>query len=71
MAFDDEHQQYLVRKVGWNENKVVLSKTVLHLALRDGKISIEEIPTEEGIAASGFSSKVSPTAISFSVFNHH
>ncbi len=49
MAFDDEHQQYLVRKVGWNENKRIL-KTVLHLALRDGKIWIEEDLTEEGIA---------------------
>lgn len=49
MAFDDEHQQYLVRKVGWQENKRIL-KTVLHLALRNGKIYIEEDGTEEGIA---------------------
>lgn len=49
LAFDDEHQQYLVRKVGWSENKRIL-KTVLHLALKDGKIWIEEDWTEDGIA---------------------
>jgi len=49
MAFDDEHHQYLVRKVGWKENKRIL-KTVLHLALQNGKIWIEEDLTEEGIA---------------------
>ncbi|MEZ4864470.1 MAG: XisI protein [Caldilineaceae bacterium] len=49
MAFDDEHHQYLVRKVGWQENKRIL-KTVLHLALYNGKIYIEEDWTEEGIA---------------------
>lgn len=49
MAFDDEHQQYLVRKVGWQENKRIL-KTVLHLALHNDKIYIEEDWTEEGIA---------------------
>ncbi len=49
MAFDDEHQQYLVRKVGWNEDKRIL-KTVLHLAIKDGKIWVEEDWTEEGIA---------------------
>lgn len=49
MAFDDEHHQYLVRKVGWQANKRIL-KTVLHLALQAGKIYIEEDGTEEGIA---------------------
>jgi len=49
MAFDDEHQQYLVRKLGWTENKRIL-KTVLHVALQNGKIWIEEDWTEEGIA---------------------
>lgn len=49
MAFDDEHQQYLVRKVGWQDGKRIL-KTVLHLALQNGKIWIEEDWTEEGIA---------------------
>jgi hypothetical protein len=48
-VFDDEHQQYIVRKVGWKDNKRIL-KTVLHVALQNGKIWIEEDLTEEGIA---------------------
>jgi len=48
-AFDDEHQQYIVRKVGWQANKRIL-KTVLHVAIQNGKIWIEEDLTEEGIA---------------------
>ncbi len=48
-AFDDDHQQYLVRKVGWKENNRIL-KTVLHVALENGKIWIEEDLTEDGIA---------------------
>lgn len=49
MAFDEENNQYIVRKVGWNANKRIL-KTVLHLAIKDGKIWVEEDWTEEGIA---------------------
>lgn len=62
LAFDDEHQQYLVRKVGWQENKRIL-KTVLHLALRNGKIYIEEDWTEEGIATWLLEHGVSPAEI--------
>lgn len=47
--FDDEHRQYLVRKVGWKDNKRIL-KTVLHVALQNDKIWVEEDLTEEGIA---------------------
>ena len=48
-AFDDEHQQYIVRKVGWAANKRIL-KTVLLVTIQNGKIWIEEDLTEEGIA---------------------
>lgn len=37
-----------MRKVDWKENKRIL-KTVLHVALQNGKIWIEEDLTEEGI----------------------
>ena len=40
LIFDDEHQQYLVRKVGWKDNKRIL-KTVRHVALQNGKIRVE------------------------------
>ncbi len=51
VAFDDEHQQYLVRKLGWTkEFGGRINQTVLHVALHDGKIWIEEDWTEEGIA---------------------
>lgn len=49
LAFDDEHQQYLVRKLGWNESHRIL-RTVLHVSLHNGKIWIEEDWTEDGIA---------------------
>lgn len=62
MVFDDEHQQYLVRKVGWQGNKRIL-KTVLHLAIQGGKISIEEDLTEEGIATWLLAHGVPNTAI--------
>ncbi len=48
-VFDDEHNQYLVRKLGWTD-KARISKTVLHVALRNNKIWIEEDWTEDGIA---------------------
>lgn len=49
LAFDDEHQQYLLREVGWAKDKWV-GTTVLHVALRGGKIWIDEDWTEDGIA---------------------
>ena len=48
-AFDDQHQQYVVRKLGWKEGRRI-RQTVLHVALRDRKIWIEEDWTEDGIA---------------------
>ncbi len=62
MVFDDEHGQYLVRKVGWQANKRIL-KTVLHLALANGKIYIEEDWTEEGIATWLLAHGIPPTEI--------
>jgi XisI protein len=50
LAFDDEHQQYILREVGWAKDKWVRT-TVLHLALRSDKIWIQEDWTEEGIAS--------------------
>lgn len=61
-AFDDEHQQYIVRKVGWKDNKRIL-KTVLHVTLQNGKIWIEEDLTEEGIATYFLEHGVPNTAI--------
>ncbi|MEM7539774.1 MAG: XisI protein [Chloroflexota bacterium] len=49
LIFDDEHQHYLVRNIGWHESKRDLL-TILHVAIRNGKVWIEEDWTEEGIA---------------------
>lgn len=49
LLFDDEHQHYMVRCVGWQQNKRILTP-ILHVAIRDGKIWIEEDWTEAGIA---------------------
>jgi len=49
LAFDDEHHQYLLRKLGWTESSR-FRQTVLHIAIHKGKIWIEEDWTEEGIA---------------------
>ncbi|MFN8487367.1 MAG: XisI protein [Caldilineaceae bacterium] len=50
VAFDDEHGQYLLREIGWTPEGRV-HNTVFHLALREGKIWIEEDWSEEGIAS--------------------
>ena len=49
VAFDDERQQYILRKLGWTTNRRI-RQTVLHLSIHDGKIWIEEDWTEDGIA---------------------
>lgn len=49
LLFDDEHQEYLLRKVGWTRKKRVLY-TMLHVSIYHGKIWIEEDWTEDGIA---------------------
>ncbi len=49
LALDDEHQQYLIRKLGWTPDSRI-RQTVLHVSIRDNKIWIEEDWTEEGIA---------------------
>lgn len=48
-VYDDEHHHYLVQKLGWKASHR-LQHTVLHVALRQGKIWIEDDWTEEGIA---------------------
>jgi len=48
-VFDDLVQRYLVLEVGWQDNKRV-QNIVLHVALHNGKIWIEEDWTEDGIA---------------------
>lgn len=50
LSFDDEHQQYLLLKVGWTEQHRT-RHILLHIALKNGKIWIEEDWTEEGIAS--------------------
>jgi hypothetical protein len=47
---DDEHHHYLVRKLGWTKKRRI-RQTVLHVAIYEGKIRIEEDWTEEGIAS--------------------
>lgn len=49
LAFDDEHHHYLLRKLGWTK-KNRIRQTVLHVAIRNNKIWIEEDWTEEGLA---------------------
>ena len=48
LALDDEHGQYMLRRVGWSE-KERYQYTDLHLMLDDDKIWIEEDMTEDGI----------------------
>jgi hypothetical protein len=48
-VFDDEHRHYLLRKLGWTPKRRI-RQTVVHVALHDEKIWIEEDWTEEGIA---------------------
>ncbi len=47
-VFDDEHDQYLLVKTGWANQRRVRG-TTLYLRLRDEQIWIEEDWTEEGI----------------------
>lgn len=49
LAFDDERQQYLLRKLGWTDESR-LRQTVLHVTLKANKIWIEEDWTENGLA---------------------
>lgn len=49
LSFDDEHQRYLLLKIGWT-NQHRTCHTLLHVALKNGKIWVEEDMTEEGIA---------------------
>ncbi|MEZ4658132.1 MAG: XisI protein [Caldilineaceae bacterium] len=47
--YDDEHGQYIIQKLGWKESKRI-NQIVLQVAIRDGKIWIEDDWTEDGIA---------------------
>jgi hypothetical protein len=49
LVFDDEHCQYLLRELGWTKQGRI-RQTRLHVALKNGKIWIEEDWTEDGIA---------------------
>lgn len=48
LAFDDEHGQYILRRIGW-ASKQRYQYTDIHVILRNGKIWIEEDMTEDGI----------------------
>lgn len=50
LAFDDEHNEYILREVGWTKREWVRN-TVVHVSLRDEKIWVQEDWTEEGIAS--------------------
>ncbi len=49
LIFDDDHNQYMLRKLGWTKEQRI-RQIVLHLAIRNDKIWIEDDWTEEGIA---------------------
>lgn len=49
LAFDEAHDQYILRRIGWAPSRRI-KYTDLHLAIRNGKIWIEEDMTEDGIA---------------------
>lgn len=49
LIFDDQRSQYVLREVGWDGSRRI-RRTVLHAAVRNGKIWIEEDRTEEGMA---------------------
>jgi hypothetical protein len=49
LVFDDKQHQYLLRKLDWIQNHHI-RQTVLHVALKNGKIWIEKDGTETGIA---------------------
>ena len=61
-VYDNEHQHYLVRKLGWKKSDRI-QHTVLHVALRNNKIWIEEDLTEDGIATYFIEHGVPPTDI--------
>ncbi len=48
-SFDDENKQYIIRKLGWEKSSRI-KQVVLHVALRNKKIWIEEDWTEDGVA---------------------
>jgi len=48
LALDDEHSQYVLRRVGWSAQEHY-NIYGLHVMLRNGKIWIEEDMTEDGI----------------------
>ena len=48
-VFDEEHDEYIVRDVGW-ARRFRVRTTLLHVRIRNGKFWIEEDWTEEGIA---------------------
>lgn len=50
LSFDDQHQQYMLLKVGWPQGRR-MRQTLLHISLRHNKIQVEEDLTEAGIAA--------------------
>lgn len=49
LIIDDEHQRYMLFRVGWWDSRRVRSAGV-YVHLHDGKIWIEEDWTEDGIA---------------------
>ena len=49
LLFDDEHSQYMLLKVGWPHGRRV-RQALLHVAIRNNKIWVEEDLTEESIA---------------------
>ncbi|MBI1929591.1 XisI protein [Candidatus Poribacteria bacterium] len=49
LCFDDERDQYMLLKIGWPHGRRI-RQIILHVAIRNGRIWIEEDMTEEGMA---------------------
>jgi len=59
-AFDDQHQEYLLRKIGWTDTEERIWHALLHVSIYNGKIWIEEDWTEDGIATYFLEHGISP-----------
>src|SRR5947209_1038687 len=61
-SFDDEHDQYLVIRVGWAGQRRVKG-VVLHVRIEDGKVWLEENGTDREIASELVALGVAPRDI--------
>ncbi|MCP4709303.1 MAG: XisI protein [Planctomycetes bacterium] len=60
--FDDETKQYILLETGWQKSTHI-RRIILHIAMKNNKIWIEEDMTEEGIATYFLAQGVPPDDI--------